>query len=550
MARTRSVGLRRSRMTALAVAVAVGAGGVGLANWASADGTFPYRATYAGGVTSAAPDQGAAESELRSSYANWKRLYVTGDGAGGNRRVVSRTGCAGEGQADTVSEAQGYGAVISMYMNDRETFDALWRYTKSKLNSRGLMGWCVRPDGSFEGGVGGGASATDGDTDIAWGLVFADKLWGSGGSVDYAAEARSMIKAIRAHSIQDDTFMLTGGDTQKHHVNTNPSYWDPAIYRVFAQFSGDDSWNRVAQVTYDIAGKIQNHDNGTGLVPEDSTIDGTKAGNYSYDFGYNAVRYPWRIVKDYLWHGTSQARTNVDRLNAFWKSQGGLQNAVDGYTITGAKTGKWRGAALTSMAAAGYMTGTDTTAARSAYDLNVKTVDGDSWGYYGNSLRMLSLLMMTGNMPNLYAGQGGTGGDGGSSGGGDVRSGSKALQVSPTGSWKSTTQFPGVAQDTQYRATIHVKGSGRVQLRAHAGVWGAELGETNCEATGSWQACSLTFSSGSNGQVTFRVTDPAAGGSVSIDDASLTPAAGGNDVLSNGGFESKDGWSVENPFSL
>lgn len=356
-----------------------------------------------------APDQAAAENELRTSYADWKRLYVTSSGAGGNLRVVSRTGCAGSGVDDTVSEAQGYGAVISMYMNDRDTFDKLFRYTRSKLDSNGLMQWCISANGNTPDGL-EGTSATDGDTDIVWGLIFADKLWGSNGSINYAAEARAMIGAIWEKTIPKDTYLLTGGDSQIHQKNTNPSYWDPAIYRVFASFTGNNDWNKVIDRLYDIAGKIQKYDNGTGLVPEDSSIDGTKVGDYSYDFGYNAVRYPWRIVKDYLWFGTAQAKTNVDRLNGFWRSQG-VGNIVDGYTITGAKRGDWRGAAVTSMAAAGFMTGTYSDDARTFYNAMVSTVDGDSWGYYGNSLRLLGLLMTTGNMPNLYAGSGGdTGG--------------------------------------------------------------------------------------------------------------------------------------------
>lgn len=362
--------------------------------------TFPYRVTYSGGITSVAADQAGSEQLIRDRFARWKDAYVTADGAGGGRRVVSRTGCAGAGQADTVSEAQGYGALLSVFLDDRQLFDDLWRYTRAHLNDDGLMGWCITPGGVFAEDAGGDGAATDADEDIAVALIFADRKWGSDDGVDYAAAARSQVQALWEHCVERGTNLIKDGNYPGGAAATNPSYFAPAWYRIFAKFSGNAGWNDVAAASYATVANIQKYDNGTGLVPEDVKGDGTAVPGKSYDFQYNAFRYGWRTVIDDLWFGTAQAKANADRQNAFFRRIGAAA-VVDHYTIDGTKVGTWGGEAVKSMVAAAFMTGTDTAAARDFYEEAARTVDDTSFGYYGNSLGLLSLLLMTGNFPDL-----------------------------------------------------------------------------------------------------------------------------------------------------
>ncbi|NOK57914.1 MAG: hypothetical protein GFH27_549287n218 [Chloroflexi bacterium AL-W] len=502
--------------------------------------SFPYNAQYPHGLLSVASDQSAANQAIRDAWSSWKSNYVTSSGAGGYRRVVSSTGC---GSNDTVSEAIGYGMLLSVYLDDRSLFDDLWRYAKLHFNSNGLMGWCIDGNGNPVGSVGGNDSASDADEDMAVALVFAHAKWGSGGAINYNNDGRTLINNMWDHVVDPQTFHFKNGDWDDGSADINPSYFAPAWYRIFASFTGNTGWNNVASKSYEIIGNINRYNNGTGLVPENARLDGTR-GSGSYNYGYNAFRYCWRAATDYLWFGTSRGRDDCNRHSTFFKNVG-VNNIVDGYTITGTPIGSWRGAAVTSMAAAGFMTGSDTGTARTFYNATVSTVDGDSWGYFGNSLRLLSMLMMTGNFPNLYTND---------SGGGDnTRNGSWAAKLVTSGNWKSLVQHPtGIAKNTSYVASVWYKGSGKFHLRVHAGVWGAEIANNNtCTASGSWQKCSVSFNTGNNTQLTFRLTNSNGGGTtIYFDDIYMGPSGGGN-KLANAGFESGNtSWYVESPFSI
>ncbi|HLM67734.1 MAG TPA: glycosyl hydrolase family 8, partial [Longimicrobium sp.] len=88
-------------------------------------------------AASMAPDQRAADAELRTGYAAWRGRYVTSRGAGGFLRVAIGTGRSDK----TVSEGIGYGMLLAAYLDDQGTFDALWAYAKRYRNARGLMAW-------------------------------------------------------------------------------------------------------------------------------------------------------------------------------------------------------------------------------------------------------------------------------------------------------------------------------------------------------------------------------------------------------------------------
>jgi hypothetical protein len=139
-----------------------------------------------------------------------------------------------------------------------------------------------------------------------------------------------------------------------------------------------------------------------------------------------------------------------------------------------------------------------------------------------------------------------------SSGSGNTRTGSWAGRLVTSGNWKSMVQFPsGLATNSSYTASIYHKGSGSFQLRVHAGQWGGDLATATCNASGSWQQCSVSFNTGGNSQVTFRLTDSNSGGTtIYLDDAVLSSSGGGN-VLSNSSFESgNSSWTVESPFAI
>lgn len=354
-------------------------------------------AGYPYGVSSAAENQSAAEQLLASEWQSWKDTYVTSSGAGGFKRVQRDPAT----NFDTVSEGMGYGLILAVSFNEQQLFNDLFGYVKKYYNSNGLMGWHIDASGNIVG-TGGKDAATDADEDIALALVFAHKKWGSSGAVDYENEAKTLINNIFNHMVERGTYVLKPGDTWGGSNITNPSYFSPAWYRVFAEFTGNQEWIKVADKCYDIVNNIKKYNNNTGLVPDWCTADGTPASGMGYDFYYDAIRYGWRTAIDYSWYGTSQAKENCDAITNFFK-KAGVSQIKDGYTITGNTTGQWHTATFTSCAAAGAMT-SDLSTAIEFYNECVKVKDSGSYHYFGNSLRMMILLYITGNFQNLMSG--------------------------------------------------------------------------------------------------------------------------------------------------
>ncbi|MBX9850698.1 MAG: T9SS type A sorting domain-containing protein, partial [Cytophagaceae bacterium] len=140
---------------------------------------------------------------------------------------------------------------------------------------------------------------------------------------------------------------------------------------------------------------------------------GTPAFN---DYGYDAARNPWRMATDYIWNGEAQARTNFNQLisnyvrtqTAIYTNPNNLRGPV---TLAGAfiggRTTPAPDATFTSTWATACM-GVDYSANNQAtldfmYNRTKAVKDplnctaAASTGYFGNTLRVISLFMMTGN---------------------------------------------------------------------------------------------------------------------------------------------------------
>jgi endo-1,4-beta-D-glucanase Y len=336
-------------------------------------------------ATSIAPEPAAARAEIRNSYAEWKRRYVTREGAGRDLRVKMPRYKNGA----TTSEAIGYGMLLAAYLDDRPTFDGLWRYTKRHLNPRGMMSWEVMPDGR----VPDPNAATDGDQDIAFALVAADGRWGG-----YRADARALIGSILRHAVEPGTDVLKPGDVWGGSRVTNASYYAPAYYHVFAAYTGEPRWNRVADAAYGVLGRVvARHSPRTGLLPGWTTAAGNPAGgDFAFLYDYGSARIPWRLAMDAAWHCDRRARRHLELLNVFFQRTG-VERLRDGYALDGRPTGTGPGgASFVAPAAAGAVVSADAPYRRAMWN---ETLRSRNSGYYGDSLRLLALLFASGEMP-------------------------------------------------------------------------------------------------------------------------------------------------------
>jgi endo-1,4-beta-D-glucanase Y len=359
----------------------------------AATAQFPYGTSYPYGLGPQGDNQAEANALVLEEWNQWKSQRITSNGAGGARRV-QRTASQRPYAYDTVSEGTAYGMLLSVYFDDKALFDDLWKYAKSHMNENGLLWWHCDANGNYTRDDYGNTAATDADEDAAIALIFAYKKWGG----NYDSEARTLINNIFNKEVENGS-ILKPGDGWGGSSCTNPSYFAPAWYRIFAQFTGNNAWNNVADKCYEILDNCRSKSGGTGLVPDWCTASGTQASGQGYNFYYDAIRTPWRIAIDYLWFGTPKAKTVCDDISKFFAA-GGVSNIGDGYTITGNKYSNNLSPAFISCIASGAMTGYSTTFAKDMYKKNIDTKLDDE--YYGMCLRMFALLLTTGNFPNLY----------------------------------------------------------------------------------------------------------------------------------------------------
>lgn len=341
-------------------------------------------------AASIAPDQAAADAEVRRSYAEWKKHHLTPRGAGGHLRVMSRS--VRDADRPTYSEGIAYGMLLAAYLGDRPTLDRLWAYARSHHNARGLMVWQVSARGEHFDET----AATDADQDMAFALLVADDRWGG-----YRQDALGLMRRILEHAIEPGSFVVRPGDTWGGAEVTNPSYFAPAYYRRFAAHSGDARWLRVLERSYAVLARINAHGGPRALLlPNWSTAAGTPpTGEFAdrdYEYGYDATRAPWRLAMDAAWDCERRAQGQLQRMNAFFQRVRPSRMG-DLYTLDGERKGGAHHAAFVGPVAAAALLSPDRDHQRAAWEEAVRL--GPSGVYYEDSLRLLSLLLASGNMP-------------------------------------------------------------------------------------------------------------------------------------------------------
>lgn len=277
-------------------------------------------------------------SDVQAAYQDWKTKVVTSEGASGHLRIKKPD--SGSVIGSTVSEGMGYGLLLSVYMDEQPVFDELWKYVLLYLNDNGLMDWEVSPTGEV---IGLGA-ALDGDEDMAWALIMADRQWGGQGSLDktYLAYAIDLIHAMWDFEVDHTRGdMPLAGDTWGDVDITNISYFAPAYYRVFGQVAGMEAeWNRAIDTSYSILNKSLNATSGNannGLVPAWCDSAGTPV--VAFDgapthYQNDSSRTPFRIGQDYCYYGEPRALAYMEKITSFFVGVG-VDNIVDGYELNG-----------------------------------------------------------------------------------------------------------------------------------------------------------------------------------------------------------------------
>ena len=266
--------------------------------------------------------------ENEAFQADWqiyKRQFVTLDG-----RVVDSGN-----QGVSHSEGQGYGLLLALAADDRETFAQIWEWTHANLQVREdrLFRWRRRPDTPSAGEDPNNAS--DGDILIAWALLRAGERWQR---VDYREAALGILTDVRSKLVRrwrDLTVLLPGAAGFEHDgvLTVNLSYWVFPALTDFARVDGQTkTWKELADSGLTLLSKARF--GRLGLPPDWLTLGDPLAPSEGFKprFGYDAVRIPLYLV----WGKESSEMLRP--FQSFWGAYGRFtpawtnlkENCVDG----------------------------------------------------------------------------------------------------------------------------------------------------------------------------------------------------------------------------
>ncbi|WGU92218.1 glycosyl hydrolase family 8 [Paenibacillus dendritiformis] len=389
---------------------------------------FPQHQSYASGVIK--PNnvsQSQMDNEVKRLYDEWKARYLKKNPYVSNQYFVHYN-LNGESDdeypnAVTTSEANGYGMLITAYMaghdaNAKTYFDGLYRFYKahpSEINSK-LMAWQQIDNGSaiVNNTEAGSDAATDGDMDMAFALLLADKQWGSSSGINYRAEAVNLINAIMQSEVNQKSWHLKLGDwasdtDSKWGKGTRPSDFMLNHLRAFKAATGDSRWDNVLNQTYTIIQQLfSGYSSSTGLMPDFATKEssGYKPAVGTYletpndgNYYYNSCRTPWRIATDYILTGDTRAKAQLTKLNSWIKSSTSSKpaNIRAGYKLNGSPLVSYYDLPFSTPFAVSAMIDSSNQAWLNSLWSNTtsKSTNGDT--YFGNSIRLLSLIVVSGN---------------------------------------------------------------------------------------------------------------------------------------------------------
>ncbi len=329
----------------------------------------------------------------------------------------------------TTSEGQSYTMLRAVWENDKPTFDKTWSWTQANLQHTNdhLFAWLygTRSDGTT--GIltdqNGQNSAADADSDIALALLFASSRWQD---PSYAAAAKNIISDIWADEVVavNNVPYLVADNLEKNSSTTvliDPSYLAPYSYRIFAQVDSAHDWNALVQSSYSIIQQSMAYplDKTTSAnIPPDwvaldrqtGQLEAPNSSNASTttDFGYDALRVPFRLALDYAWNHDSQDLQLLDDMGFLgqqWQANQKLDVTYghDGSVVSDLEAPAMYGGTI------GYFIDADSSQAANVYKNKLETLfspDTESWkqamSYYDDNWAWFGMALYNNQLPNLY----------------------------------------------------------------------------------------------------------------------------------------------------
>jgi endoglucanase len=327
----------------------------------------------------------------------------------------------------TTSEGQSYTMLRAVWMADQETFDRSleWTNTHLKRTDNNLFAWLYgrRANGNFGilSNQGGENTASDADTDIALALLFAYARWHN---AEYLTQARAIINDIWEEEVVvvRGTPYLTANNVEKHSQSEwaviNPSYLAPYAYRIFATVDPDHDWMKLVDSSYEILNRsvsLPLDKNQSVRIPPDWIRIHKTTGELQYhpaehlttNYGFDAIRTPWRIALDYAWFKEPRAKSflaNLSFLGNMYAENRYLYAAYthDGRPVLTAESPAMYGGAI------GYFMIIEPEVAEEIYRNKLEVLynpDSRSWkhnlSYYNDNWAWFGIALYNNMLPNL-----------------------------------------------------------------------------------------------------------------------------------------------------
>lgn len=389
---------------------------------------FPQHTQYTEGTIK--PDhvsQSKLDKEVGRLYDEWKKKYLKKHPYVDGQYYIwysdgewFQDGDEDDKVAITVSEAHGYGMVITAIMAgyDKEAkkiYDGMYQYFREHPSSfhPDLMAWRQGDKDGKIVDISGADSATDGDMDIAYSLLLADRQWGSDGDINYLAEANKVIAAIMKDEVNQEEWTLKLGDWSSDEYNfiTRTSDFMMQHLKDFRTATGDNQWDNVIDKTYRSLNEVyQNYSSNTGIFPDFLTVSNDKImpaqgevleSEYDGCMNYNACRTSWRVATDYIVTGDDRALNQLKQLNQWIRetTDNRPENIRAGYQLDGTVLPErdYEDISFSSPFMVSAMVNESNQQwLNSLWDYNV-AVPTETDYYFGNTIRLLNAIVISGN---------------------------------------------------------------------------------------------------------------------------------------------------------
>ncbi len=313
------------------------------------------------------------------------------------------------GHDDIRSEGMSYGMYITALMGKEKQFDKLWNFSKRYLRNddglhQGYFAWQVSTADFSKMDPG---AAPDGEEYFAIALLIAAEKFGR---PDLKKEAIDLINLMRHKPenelvvpIIDPERLAVRFSPVRGNDFTDPSYHTIAFYRAFAEATGDETWNTIADNSVKYLNKAAHYE--TGLCGDYSEFDGTpkrmewnKESDY---FSGDAWRVALNLSLDYtLFRGDESEKAICERLLFFFESRRPYLSdyAVDGGPFPRPGREATPGIIAMNAAATQVLPPGDSLIKPFVKDLAGLSVPNRLWRYYDGMLYMIGLLATAGKI--------------------------------------------------------------------------------------------------------------------------------------------------------